>query len=144
MLDVVLDAVHDGTPQGRHDAGSGPVAASVAVSSGEVAVRVVDAVRTDHQAVDGFTGGGNPVCACGWTGGPGHPHSVHVAQEVGTALADAVAVLLTPRALRDVQGQAWDQGYEAGEVMARRWGHVDDWEDEPTNPYTATPTTPTS
>lgn len=40
--------------------------------------------------------------------------------------------------LRRAKAKAWDEGYEAAEFMARCWGHVDQWEDEPVNPY-ATP-----
>jgi hypothetical protein len=34
-----------------------------------------------------------------------------------------------------VLAEAWDEGYEAAEYMARCWGHTDHWEDEPANPH---------
>lgn len=35
------------------------------------------------------------------------------------------------------EAKAWDEGYDAAYHMARCWGHVDQWEDWPTNPYLA-------
>ena len=36
---------------------------------------------------------------------------------------------------RGVRALAWQEGYNAARHMARMWGHVDIWEDEPENPY---------
>lgn len=40
---------------------------------------------------------------------------------------------------REIKAEGWDEGYEAGYQMARRWGHFDSWEDEPSNPHRVTP-----
>lgn len=36
---------------------------------------------------------------------------------------------------REIQAAAWQEGFDAGEWMARCWGHTDWWEDYPSNPY---------
>jgi hypothetical protein len=37
--------------------------------------------------------------------------------------------------LASVKAEAWDDGWDAAYKMARSWGHVDWWEEWPTNPY---------
>jgi hypothetical protein len=55
------------------------------------------------------------------------------------------AAILDSDVIRQLQAEAemlgkrigWREGFEDGETMAKRWGHVDSWEDYPANPYLA-------
>jgi hypothetical protein len=72
-------------------------------------------------------------CACGLAcHGMPHEWRNHVATVLDAHLASIVAARV-----EEARAEAWDEGYAAGEHMAHCWGHVDHWEDPPTNPYRA-------
>jgi hypothetical protein len=68
--------------------------------------------------------------------GPQFVVAARVFADIRAERDSAVAREVAAKAdIRDDLGKAWAEGYAAARYMAKCWGHVAWWEDEPGNPY---------